>query len=97
MKTLRILIVLITVLNIGSLVAKNENILVDVDGLVCSFCAFSIEKKLGKNKKIKKVKVDLEQRKIRIRLNPGQKLSDQEIRGLVKDSGYNASKITREK
>ncbi len=72
-----------------------EKILVDVKGMVCSFCGYSLEKKMGKNPKVKSIKVSLEKQQIKIETKKGKTLTDAEIRKEVKDSGYLVDQIRR--
>lgn len=72
-----------------------EQIIVTVNGMVCSFCSTNIEKKLMKNKEVKNVKVDLDQKKVFITLNKGKKLTDTKIKNEIKKSGYKVVSIKR--
>ncbi len=77
-------------------IASAKVVEVDVNGLVCEFCAVAIEKKFKKQKKfVEKVKIDLETKKLFIYFKKGKNLSDDEIKNIVKNSGYNVEKINR--
>ena len=82
-------------INISSVFAKEIN--VDVNGLVCEFCAVTIEKNFKKKDEIKEVKVDLDQKKVFLTFKDGKDLSDEEIADTIKNNGYNVVKINREK
>lgn len=81
-------------LTLNSSLAKE--VFIDVNGLVCEFCAVTIEKSLMKKKDlVKTVKVDLETKKVTIDFFDGKNLTDQEITQIIKDNGYNVEKINR--
>ena len=76
-----------------SLQAKEIN--VDVNGLVCEFCAFTIEKNFNKKDEVESVKVDLDSKKVKINFKDGQNLTNQEIKDIITNNGYNVIKINR--
>ena len=75
--------------------ANAQKIDIDVNGLVCEFCAYTIEKNFKKKDEIKQVKVDLDQKKVFLEFKEGQNLSDQQIADIIKNNGYNVVKINR--
>ena len=82
-------------LNIGDALAKCHDITIDVNGMVCDFCARSIEKVFSKREEILSVNVDLDESQIKIMLKPEKKISDSSLENLIRDSGYNTVKINR--
>lgn len=80
-------------INISSVFAKEIN--VDVNGLVCEFCAVTIEKNFKKKDEIKEVKVDLDQKKVFLTFKDGKDLSDKIIKDTIVNNGYNVVKINR--
>ena len=83
--------------NISTALADEEaeDIRVFVKGMVCSFCVQGVEKQFKKQDSIEKVEVDLEDSLVSIWLKEGQKISDEKIDSLIKDSGYNVESIER--
>ena len=81
--------------------SKNKNddniVYVSVNGLVCDFCARSIEKMFEKKKAVSRISVDLENMLITIFLKDNQKLNDETIIELIKDSGYDVTEVKRAK
>ena len=75
--------------------AMAQGVVASVKGLVCDFCARSIEKVFGRQKAVDSVKVDLDASEIRLRFKPGQTMSDDQIARLIRDSGYSLNAITR--
>ncbi len=68
---------------------------VRVKGLVCDFCARSIEKVFGKQKAVKSVKVDLGKRLVSIELHQKETIDNATITKLINDSGYSVKNITK--
>ena len=103
MKLLRIFMILVLfnfVFNKG-VKSKNKNdeniVYVSVNGLVCDFCAGSIEKMFEKKEAVSRISVDLENMLITIFLKDNQKLNDETIIEIIKDSGYDITKVKRAK
>ena len=76
---------------------ENEVLTISVHGLVCDFCARSIEKLFSKKESVKSIDVNLENMIITINLKKGKNLNNDIIRQLIKDSGYDVTEINREK
>ena len=103
MKFLRIFMILVLfnfVFNIG-VKSNNKNddniVYVSVNGLVCDFCARSIEKMFEKKEAVSRISVDLENMLITIFLKDNQKLNDETIIEIIKDSGYDVTEVKRAK
>jgi copper chaperone CopZ len=75
--------------------AQAETITANVNGLVCGFCAKSVEKAFGKNAAVKTVKVDLDKKIVTILLKPETKLTDETVTKTITDAGYKVIKISR--
>jgi len=67
----------------------------DVNGLVCAFCAQGIEKKLRTFAATDDVVVSLEQRLVAVAVKPGQDIGDDELRKALTDAGYTVKAIRR--
>ena len=76
---------------------ENEVLSISVNGLVCDFCARSIEKLFSKKESVKSINVNLEEMLITINLKKGKILNDDIIRQVIRDSGYDIKEINREK
>jgi copper chaperone CopZ len=75
--------------------ATAATIEMNVNGLVCAFCAQGIEKKLRKLPATADVVVSLEQRLVAVALKDGQDISDAELRKALTDAGYKVIGIER--
>ena len=71
----------------------DECVDVSVNGMVCDFCARSIDKLFSKKDEVKDIDVDLDNGKIVIDFLPGQRLQDSIIKKLVTDSGFDVVDI----
>ena len=66
---------------------------VNVNGLVCDFCARALEKVFGKREEVNAIHVDLDNALVAIDLKDGMSIPDEEIKQLITDSGYNVVEI----
>ena len=76
---------------------ENEVLSISVNGLVCDFCARSIEKLFSKKESVKSINVNLEQMLITISLKKGKSLNDDIITKVITDSGYDIREINRDR
>ena len=76
---------------------ENEVLNISVNGLVCDFCARSIEKLFSKKESVKSINVNLEQMLITISLKKGKSLNDDIITKVITDSGYDIREIRRDR
>ena len=80
----------------GNLECSNKNLVnVEVNGMVCDFCARALEKVFSKKQEVAAIDVDLDNGKISINFNDGANLEDSTIQKLVTNSGYDVVKINR--
>ncbi len=75
--------------------ANAATIEMNVNGLVCAFCAQGIEKKLRKLPATSDVVVSLEQRLVAVALKDGQDIADADLRKALTDAGYKVIGIQR--
>ena len=72
-------------------------IVVQVKGMVCAFCAQGIEKKFKALPEIASIRVSLETKKVELDTTLGQTVSDEKIRKIISDAGYDVLSIERSK
>ena len=70
-----------------------QTIKANVNGMVCAFCAQGIEKKMRALSQTKDVYVNLKQRVVAVELKDGQTLSNDTVKNLIKDAGYEVTSI----
>ena len=75
--------------------AKKNSVNVDVNGMVCDFCARALEKVFSEKQEVDAIDVDLDNGRISINFNNGADLEDSTIQKLVTNSGYDVVKINR--
>ncbi|MDI9239120.1 heavy-metal-associated domain-containing protein [Lysobacter sp. LF1] len=88
------LLVATALLSISSLVSA-RTIEMDVNGLVCAFCAQGIEKSLKAFPATEAVFVSLEHRIVAVHLKDGSDIDDATLRKAITDAGYTVVAIRR--
>ena len=72
-----------------------RSIKADVNGMVCSFCAAAIEKRLKALSATKAVYVDLSKKIVAVELKDGQDVDLEKVAEEIRDAGYDVVKIVR--
>ena len=75
---------------------ENEILYISINGLVCDFCARSIEKLFKKKSAVKNININLEEMLVTILLKKGETINNQIINQIIIDSGYDVKEIRRE-
>ena len=75
--------------------ACEDTINIKVSGLVCDFCARSLEKVFLKRGDVAGIKVDLGKGFVAVATKPGLTIDDATLTKLITDSGYNVNAIQR--
>ena len=70
------------------------DVVVEVEGMSCPFCAYGIEKKLKKVEGVERLAVHLEAGKVEITLKEGARVSEERLREAVVKAGFEARTIT---
>jgi mercuric ion binding protein len=73
-----------------------QQIKVQVNGMVCSFCAQGLTKKFGAHEAVEGIRVDLDHKLVELSLKEGKSLSDDTVKALIQDAGFNVEKVTRQ-
>ena len=87
------IILLSVTLFAGVAQANGQTIKVDINGMVCAFCAQGIEKKMRALPQAKDVYVNLKHKVVAVELKDGQTLSENTVKELVRDAGYDVTSI----
>ena len=69
--------------------------MINVKGMVCSFCAHGIQKSFEKHSSVKSVFFNLSDATVSIKLKRFRKISDRKIKSIIIDAGYDVGEITR--
>ena len=75
---------------------NNEILYISINGLVCDFCARSIEKLFKKKSAVKNININWEEMLVTIFLKKGETINNQIINQIIIDSGYDVKEIRRE-
>lgn len=87
---------LVAVLMFTSLGVFAKGATVKVNGMVCSFCSTSIEKKFKEKSEVGDVKVDLDTKIVTLKFKDDKALTDEQITDVIKKSGYTVVSIARD-
>ena len=93
MKKLYLAVIAFSLLSTPAYAARS--IKASVNGLVCSFCAASIEKRLKSLDATKAVYVDLSKKVVAIELKDGADVAPEKVAAEIKDAGYDVVSIGR--
>ena len=82
-------------------VSHSKTIKIGVEGMVCDFCAQSIQKVFLKQAGVERVDVNLDVGKVTVKMadvfqDDEDGISDERIKQILLDAGYDVSKIERE-
>lgn len=87
-------IIIALVMGISAIPSMAANtVKVTVNGMVCSFCAQGIEKRISKMSATKEVFVDLKKKTVAVEAKDGQVLDAKAISAEIVDAGYDVVKI----
>lgn len=75
--------------------SADHTIKVEINGLVCDFCARALEKVFGKRQEVSGIDVNLDTKIVTIGLKKAADIDDATITKLITDAGYNVVKINR--
>ncbi len=74
---------------------SDHDVAVKVNGLVCDFCAQSLDRLFSRENAINHVHVDLRNGMITLDFNESQNMDDEKVKKIVTDSGYSVVEIRR--
>ncbi len=95
MKILNICLSLVLVL--APLKVYAEEAIVGINGLVCAFCAQGIKRAFTKMEGVESVEVDMDKKTVFLKFKQGQTVSDDDIRKVITDTGFDTTGIDRTK
>ncbi len=73
---------------ISSAQTTGGSVYVDVNGLVCDFCARALEKVFGKEEAVDNIDVNLDSKVVTINFKDDQSLDNETITTMIQDAGY---------
>ena len=81
-------VVLLSMLGSGVAFAGDTHYQLQVDGLVCPFCAYNIEKNVGKLDGVKDVKANLKEGLVSVLVADGKTLPEEAVNQTITDAGF---------
>jgi len=93
MKQFLLILILANALSVNSVHATQQKVYVEVNGLVCDFCARALEKVFSKQESVSGIDVNLDKKVITIDLKDNAQIEDAKIAQLVNDAGYSVIAI----
>ena len=96
-----LLVAIVLTIFVAISVSHSKTIYIDVQGLVCDFCAQSIDKVFSKQVGVEKVDVNLNNGKVTVKMadvfeDNEVGITDETIIKLLQDAGYEVSSIKRD-
>ncbi len=86
---------LVLVMMFASLSGIAGEVSVKVSGMVCSMCAQGIQKKFSGETSVKTLNVNMDEKVVTIQTHEGKDITDETIKKLITEAGYNVASITR--
>lgn len=72
-----------------------DSLVLRVDGMVCSLCAYGVERRLKRLDQVEGVQVDLDAHRVVVTLRPGGAVSDSTLGREVRRAGFALRGVTR--
>jgi copper chaperone CopZ len=72
-----------------------DSLRLEVDGMVCSLCAYGVERRLKKVEHVEAVRVELDSALVVLTLRPGTAVSDSVLTAEVRRAGFTLRGVTR--
>jgi len=77
-----------------SVFGADETVLeIDINGMTCPFCVYSLEKELGKLSEVKQVLISLKSNKARLILKEGAHVDTDTLREVVLTAGFTPGEV----
>jgi mercuric ion binding protein len=73
--------------------AQPQSLRAEVNGMVCSFCAQGIEKRMKTLPATQAVWVDLKNKTVSVEMKPGQRIDEATFRHEMKEAGYDVVRV----
>ncbi len=78
----------------ASVFGADETVLeIDIKGMTCPFCVYSLEKELGKLSEVEEVLISLKSNKARLTLKDGAHIDSDTLQEVVLHAGYTPGKV----
>ena len=90
----QVIIVAALVFATASAFGADETVLeIDIDGMTCPFCVYSLERELGKLSEVQQVMISLKSHKARLILKEGASVDSETLRKVVLTAGFTPGEV----
>ncbi len=90
----KLFIVAVIVFLSASAFGADETVLeIDINGMTCAFCVYSLEKELGKLSEVEEVLISLKSNKARLTLKEGAQIDSDTLQEVVLQAGYTPGEV----
>ena len=72
---------------------EDPDIIIEVDGIACPFCAYGIEKRLKKIDGVAELSVLLEEGRVQLKMEENATVSEERLREAIAEAGFDARSI----
>jgi len=76
----------------NTIASKSNSLEMQINGMTCPFCVYSIEKNLNKLPNIEQAEVSLWHKKVKIKMKTGHFVDEKKVRELIIKSGFTPGK-----
>ena len=78
----------------AAVVGVDETVLeIDINGMTCPFCVYSLERELGRLSEVKQVLISLRSSKARLTLKEGAHIDADTLREVVLEAGFTPGEV----
>lgn len=103
LKTIKALFIPVILILVTTPVHAQENqdkyeeydVVVEINGMMCPFCSYSVEKNLNKIKEVKQADVSLLDGVAKLTLKQDQEVTKEQIAKVITDAGYEAGEFLK--
>ncbi len=90
----QLIFIVVLVFLTASAFGADETVLeIDINGMTCPFCVYSLEKELGKLSEVKQVLISLRSNKARLILKEGAHVDSDTLREVVLTTGFTPGEV----
>ncbi len=94
-RTVRSIVLLLSLLLPITVLAAPAKYELTVDGLACPFCAYGIEKELKRTTGVETIDIDINAGKVTVTMVEGASLSEAKAKQIVRDAGFTLAGFKR--
>lgn len=93
MKQILITLIALFLFPLSLLAAGKQVVDIDIEGMSCQFCAYSVQESLSKLPGVEKAEVNIDNQKAHIVMSAGKQANVEQLKKKISDSGFTPVKI----